>query len=146
MADVLLPRVVVYTNLYCVTNWCIMAVLKLWTAVTRSEFNPCGSNFCGLSYKVWSTFITKFGIIESFILILGVSAIYTGRLVAMLWQHQRLVHNTYKLYQLRRSVRLLEYLLLHLFYNTAWAISHNRFISGSIKGAEEAQTDLSGFC
>ena len=45
---------------------------------------------CDLSYKVWSTFIPKFGSLELFILILDI--LYSSRLVAMLWQHQRLVH------------------------------------------------------
>ena len=45
---------------------------------------------CGLSYKVWPTFITKLGTI----CLLDTSlTLYTSCLVAMLWQHQRLVYN-----------------------------------------------------
>ena len=47
---------------------------------------------CRLSYKVWSTFITKFATIELFILILDIPPLYTSRLVAMLWQHQTLIY------------------------------------------------------
>ena len=49
---------------------------------------------CCLGYKVWSTFITKFGTIELFIFILDISPpLYTCCLNAMLLQHQRLVYN-----------------------------------------------------
>ena len=39
---------------------------------------------CDLSYKVWSTFIIKFGTIDLFILILDMPPLYTSCLVAIL--------------------------------------------------------------
>ena len=61
---------------------------------------------CGLSYKVRSTFMTKFGTTELFILILDIPPLYTSRLVAMLRQHQRLVYKV-----LSSSVRVIRDLM-----------------------------------
>ena len=50
-----------------VANCCIMALL-VWNLTYVTQI------LCHLSYKAWSTFITKFGTIELFTLILDTSA------------------------------------------------------------------------
>ena len=37
--------IVLHTILYLITNWCMILIFKLWTAVIRSEFKLCCPNF-----------------------------------------------------------------------------------------------------
>ena len=81
---------------------------------------------CGFSYKVWSTFTTKFGTTELFILILDIPPLYTSRLVDMLCQHQGFV---YKLRLLILSICLKLY--LHTFFGKGVSLSSRHCYTGN---------------
>ena len=73
------------------------------------------SKFC---VALESIFITKFGTIELFILILDILPLYTS-IVAVLWHYQSLVYSGFMAY------RLLDLLLYSIRTHISWMIPEN---------------------
>ena len=74
-ATITLLFISIYTNLYWVTNWCIMAVSNFELLLLIRNSTYAAQILRGFSYNVWSIFVPKFGTIELFILILDIFTI-----------------------------------------------------------------------
>ena len=69
-----------------------MADFKLETATSHLKCKGYAEILQSLNYKVFSTLFLKIVAIESSVLILGKSAIFSQCIVAMLWRHQIVVY------------------------------------------------------